>query len=358
METSLRGFATCRYQPLSGRVPAIPDNPPLFFLLATRQTWLRWPGPPNLPCLESRNARILPRSRGADGHDGAPREHNSQGRANSIASDFHPMPQNVAPSPEFSRYRRWFEIAVQCLIFYSIASYYLEAELTEAQYIEPGHSFWQWNERVIAAFFSGEYLYRWLRAKHPLRYPFTPLALVDLLAILPFYIELAVDMRSLRLVRTLRILRLFKLYRYNAALQNVMRGFRKVKDELAVVGFVLVIMVMFSSVAIYEFEHESQPQMFARLSDAMWWSFVTLTTVGYGDIIPVTAGGRIIATITMAVGIGIFGTFISLIGSSFIDTMREQQRPSEEQRPHPRIRRAETVAPDESDDLWIESDAA
>jgi voltage-gated potassium channel len=268
------------------------------------------------------------------------------------------MPQNIARSHEFSRYTRWFEMAVQCLIFYSIGSYYLEAELTETHYIDSGLSFWQWNERVIATFFTGEYFYRWRIAKNRLRYPFTPLALIDLLAILPFYIGLAVDMRSLRLVRTLRILRLFKLYRYNAALQKVMRGFRKVKDELAVVGFVLMIMVMFSSVAIYEFEHETQPEMFARLSDAMWWSFVTLTTVGYGDVIPVTAGGRIIATVTMAVGIGIFGTFISLIGSSFIDTMREQERHQDEQQPHPRIRRAETSAKDEPDELWIESDAA
>jgi voltage-gated potassium channel len=278
-----------------------------------------------LPCTDFWNAAILLRLRGLRQNGRAP---NSQAHF-PLSSDSNKMLQDIAESNRFATYRRWFEMTVQCLIFYSIASYYLEAELTEAQYIEPGHSFWQWNERVIAAFFSGEYLYRWLRAKNRLRYPFTPLALVDLLAILPFYVELAVDMRTLRLVRTLRILRLFKLYRYNAALQNVMRGFRKVKDELAVVGFVLVIMVMFSSVAIYEFEHETQPKEFSRLTDAMWWSFVTLTTVGYGDLTPITAGGRIIATITMAVGIGIFGTFISLIGSSFIDTMREQREQAE-----------------------------
>ena len=183
--------------------------------------------------------------------------------------------------------------------------------------------------------------------------------MIDLLAILPFYLGLAVDLRSLRLVRTLRILRLFKLYRYNAALQNVMHGFRKVKDELAVVGFVVVIMVMFSSVAIYEFEHETQPDKFRRLSDAMWWSFVTLTTVGYGDLYPVTAGGRMIAMITMAVGIGIFGTFISLIGSSFISTMREEQSASSPSPLPPQSRpRPETADAGRVDEPWIDSDAA
>jgi voltage-gated potassium channel len=98
-----------------------------------------------------------------------------------------------------------------------------------------------------------------------------------------------------------------------------------VRHELAVVGFVVVIVVMFSSVAMREFEHDVQPEKFHRLSDAVWWSFVTLTTVGYGDVYPVTLGGRLIAIVTMVVGIGIFGTFISLIGSSFLTTMREEE---------------------------------
>jgi voltage-gated potassium channel len=227
---------------------------------------------------------------------------------------------------KISMNRRWFESAVQLLVVYSIACYYLESELTESGYIAAGTTFFLWNERVLAALFTFEYLFRWAHSKRPLRYPFTILALIDLVAVLPFYVELAVDLRSLKLIRTLRILRLFKLYRYNRALQNVMRGFHKVKDELAVVGFVVIIMVMFSSVAMYEFEHDVQPQKFRRLSDSVWWSFITLTTVGYGDLYPVTTGGRLIAIITMIIGSGIFGTFISLVGSSFLSTMREEER--------------------------------
>jgi voltage-gated potassium channel len=226
---------------------------------------------------------------------------------------------------EASTGRRWFESAIQCLILYSIVIYYLETELSDADHIQPGTGFWLWNERLMLALFGFEYLFRWQRSKRRLRYPFTLLAAIDLLAILPSLIGLAANFRALKLVRTLRILRLFKLYRYNTALQNVMSGFRKVKDELAVIGFVVVIMVMFSSVAIYECEHAVQPDKFRRLSDAVWWSFATLTTVGYGDLYPVTLGGRVIAIITMIVGIGIFGTFISLIGSSFLSTMRSGQ---------------------------------
>ena len=83
---------------------------------------------------------------------------------------------------------RWFESAMQLLVIYSIACYAAEAELTEAGYIPAGSAFWLWNERVIAGLFTCEYLYRWLTAKNRLRYPFTMMAVIDLLAILPFYL--------------------------------------------------------------------------------------------------------------------------------------------------------------------------
>jgi voltage-gated potassium channel len=112
----------------------------------------------------------------------------------------------------------------------------------------------------------------------------------------------------------------------------MMHGFRRVKEELAIVGFVAVILMMVSSLAIYEFEHDAQPDKFEHVWDAIWWSFVTLSTVGYGDLVPMTVGGRIIGMLTMLVGIGIFGTFISLVGSSFLATMREEDQAAESSR--------------------------
>ena len=219
--------------------------------------------------------------------------------------------------------RRWFELVAQAFIFYGIVSYFADSEMSAAGYTAESREFFHWSERIVGAFFVFEYLFRWSRAQNKLRYPVTALALIDLLAVLPFFLALAVDMRSLKLIRTLRVLRLLKLYRYNSALYKVLYGFRKVKDELVVLGFTIVIVVMVSSVAMHEFEHEVQPDKFHRLSDAVWWSFVTLTTVGYGDVSPMTIGGRAVAVITMIVGIGIFGTFVSLIGSSFLATFHE-----------------------------------
>jgi voltage-gated potassium channel len=224
--------------------------------------------------------------------------------------------------PNATTGKRWFEFFAQGVVFYSIIVLYMETEarLTGGA----GQRFWIWNERALLVFFSAEYVIRWATSKRPLHYPFSLLGFIDLLAIIPSLAGFSSSLRSLKLLRALRMLTLLKLYRYNRALQNVMHGFRRVREELAIVGFVAVILMMVSSLAIYEFEHDAQPEKFKRIWDAIWWSFVTLSTVGYGDLAPVTVGGRLVGMLTMLVGIGIFGTFISLVGSSFLATMREQ----------------------------------
>ncbi len=232
--------------------------------------------------------------------------------------------------PETSTGRRWFELCGQLLVLYSIVVFYMESELIPVGQPRAASGFWLWNERALLTLFIGEYLFRWYNAHNRLRYPFTLLAAIDLLAIVPSVAGLALNLRSLKLVRILPMLWMFKLYRYNDALQRVMRGFRRVGNELAVVSFVALVVLVASSVALHEFEHEAQPEKFGRLHDALWWSFVTLTTVGYGDLYPITLGGRIVAVITMLMGIGVLGTFLSLVGSSFLTTIREPLPASED----------------------------
>lgn len=220
--------------------------------------------------------------------------------------------------------QRWFEVAGQVAVLYSIVVFYLESEITPPGSPRASDGFWLWNERLLLVVFSLEYLARWGVAKNRWRHPLTPLAAIDLLAIAPSAFGLVGHFRSLKLLRLLPLLWMFKLYRYNRALQTVLLGFRRVFHELVVVSYVAVIVLLASAIAMREFEGPAQPEKFGRLFDAIWWSFVTLTTVGYGDLVPITAGGRIVAIVTMLVGIGILGTFISLIGSSFLATMREQ----------------------------------
>jgi voltage-gated potassium channel len=225
--------------------------------------------------------------------------------------------------------KRWFELTAQLIVLYSVVVFYIESEINEPGASHAAAGFWLWNERVLVALFSTEYVFRWAQAKDRFRYPWTPLAIVDLLAIGPAFVGVSLNLRSLKLLRILPLLWFFKLYGYNQALQNVILGFRKVRHELAVVGFTALVVVLSSSMALHEFERHAQPEKFGRLSDALWWSIVTLTTVGYGDSYPITGAGRFIAVVTMLLGIGILGTFISLVGGSFLTTMRAGDGPDE-----------------------------
>jgi voltage-gated potassium channel len=211
------------------------------------------------------------------------------------------------------------EVLFQVFIFYSLATYFVELEFVGSESSVSGPKFFLWSERIVAGVFTVEYVLRWVLSRR-WSYPLTFAALIDLLAVLPFYIGFLVDLRALRLVRTLRMLRLFKLHRYNAALRNFVASIRSVADQLSALGIVILFFVMLSSSLLYEFEHSAQPQIFARLSDGLWWCVTTLTTVGYGDKYPITTAGRITATFTVVFGLGVFGTFISVIGGAFLQT--------------------------------------
>lgn len=218
--------------------------------------------------------------------------------------------------------RRYFEYLVRFFVFYSIGMYLLEMEVTKAHHSD---GFWLLNERFVAVFFTVEYLIRWAISDNKRHFPFKLLSIIDLIAIVPFYVGFFVDDHTLDIIRTLRVLRMFKLVRYSPALMNVVEGIKKVKSELYVVGYIVCIVVVFSSVLILQFEKDAQPDKFDKPSDALWWSFVTMATVGYGDLAPVTLAGRVVAIFTMVIGIGVFGVFVSLIGSALIVTWKEQQ---------------------------------
>lgn len=217
------------------------------------------------------------------------------------------------------------ELFIQAVIFYSLITYFVEIEFGGAEHSLSGHAFFLWSERVVAFIFTVEYLIRWATAARKRSYPFRPLAIVDLLAVLPFYFGFLVDLRMLRLVRTLRILRLFKLFRYNEALKSFSRSCEKVQRELNVLGIAVVFLVFFSGSIMFEAERNVQPQMFGRYSDGIWWSVVTLTTVGYGDKVPITLAGRLTACVTLFLGLGLFGSFVSLIGGAFAATLNENR---------------------------------
>jgi voltage-gated potassium channel len=151
-----------------------------------------------------------------------------------------------------------------------------------------------------------------------LRYVCTPLAIVDLLAILPFYLGLGSDLRILRVFRAFRLLRIAKLGRYLLALRLIGSILHEKRRELMAVALALLVLLLVASSILFYVEHDAQPDKFASIPDAMWWGIATMTTVGYGDVYPVTGLGRFVAGALAVVGIAFFALPAAIITAGFL----------------------------------------
>ena len=160
-------------------------------------------------------------------------------------------------------------------------------------------------EYVVIAIFTAEYFYRIKKSVKKLKFITSPYGLIDLFAILPFFLSFAIDLRSLRAIRLLRLVRLLKLARYSSAFDRLSQALIESRHELVVSISILVIAIYLSAFGIYYFEHSAQPEKFRSIFDAMWWSVATVTTVGYGDLYPITLGGRLFTFFVMLASLGL-----------------------------------------------------
>ena len=136
------------------------------------------------------------------------------------------------------------------------------------------------------------------------------------MSILPFYVRIGIDLRVLRAVRIVRIFQILKLVRYSKAIQRFHRAFLLSKEEIALFFSITGILLFMSAVGIYYFERNAQPEQFASIFHSLWWAVITLTTVGYGDIYPVTIGGRFFTVAVLMVGIGIVAVPAAIVTSA------------------------------------------
>lgn len=188
-------------------------------------------------------------------------------------------------------------------------------------------------EYVSVAIFTVEYVLRlWSAPDLPgfgrpvagrLRWVVTPMALLDLAAILPVYLGffLALD---LRFVRVLRLLRMAKLTRHSRALLILGKVFRMKASELGLALFVLLVTLVFVSSAMYFLEHDAQPDKFSNIPESMWWGIVTLATVGYGDTYPVTLWGRVFGGIFIILGIMVYALPVAILASGYNDVVKAE----------------------------------
>jgi voltage-gated potassium channel len=184
---------------------------------------------------------------------------------------------------------------------------------------------------ISVAIFSVEYLLRlWTAVEMPkyahpvwgrLRWLATPLAIVDLLAVLPFYLGFFVQF-DLRELRVLRLLRIFKLSRYSNALGIMTAVLRQEARSVGTIMFVFLILLLFISSLMYLFEHPVQPDVFSDVPTALWWGVETMTTLGYGDMVPATAVGKLLGGLTAVLGVGMIALPAGIMASGFTEYMR------------------------------------
>lgn len=212
---------------------------------------------------------------------------------------------------------RVFDLVSQALIVASLVSFTVET-LPD---LEPGtRELLSWFEAFTVAIFTLEYLLRLAVADNKMRYVFSFYGLLDLAAILPFYLVRGVDLRGLRVFRLLRLVRAFKLMRYSRAIQRFAAAFKLIQAELVLFGSVTCFMLFVSAVGIYYCEHTAQPEVFKSVPHSLWWAVTTLTTVGYGDAYPVTVGGKVFTFFILMVGLGVVSVPAGLLASALTKT--------------------------------------
>lgn len=171
-------------------------------------------------------------------------------------------------------------------------------------------------EAFCVIIFTFEYLARIYVADSKPKFIFSFFGIVDFLAILPFYLSFGIDLRSLRLLRMFRLFRLFKLVRYNKAIKHFVNAMKLAKEQIVLFMIITLMLIYFAAVGIYYFENEAQSEHFSSIFSSLWWSIVTLTTVGYGDVYPITVGGRIFTFFILMIGLGIVAIPTGIISSS------------------------------------------
>ena len=154
----------------------------------------------------------------------------------------------------------------------------------------------------------------------------SPMALIDLLAILPFYLPFAgIDLRFIRIFRLFRIFRLLKISRYINAAEMIRNVIVNKKEELLISLFAISVILLVVSSFMYFVEGDIQPQAFGSIPKSLWWGVITMTTVGYGDVYPVTTVGKILGSIVAMLCVGIVALPTGLLASGFSDEIKKRK---------------------------------
>ncbi len=213
-----------------------------------------------------------------------------------------------------------FEIASSIAVFASIAimaleTFALPTSLREALFVA---------DVALSLGFLIEYLFRVATADNKRAYISSFYGIIDLVALLPILIHAAASLRVLRLLRVLRVLRLLKVTRYTNALDRYQQALKSIAAEATLFASVAFVFIIGFAFLIYEVEHDVQPGKYSDIFDAIWWAVISLTSVGYGDVFPVTTAGRLLTLAMVLTGMGIVAVPTALLASALNQAHNEE----------------------------------
>lgn len=187
------------------------------------------------------------------------------------------------------------------------------------QFYQQAASFFWILEITVVVFFTMEFLLRLMIGR--LSYLFSGFSFIDLISILPFYLAIALGqpLTAIGLFQLFRLIRILKVGRYFRQWEVFLFVFQRKKNELKIMLYVVGIFLVLASGLMYVFENPYQPEKFSSIPASMWWAIVTMTTVGYGDLIPITVAGKIIGSLTAFMGIIMVALPTAILGSGFVD---------------------------------------
>ena len=238
----------------------------------------------------------------------------------------------VLEKPANHKYGMLIQSIIYINIFVSILVLFLETEASLKKYA----NIFDVINMITIVIFTIEYISRVYSINHMnnrkrSKYIFTPFMIIDLLVLLPFYLSfLNIDLAFLR---TLRVLRIFKLLRLGKFIEfdNILTQIITEKKEEFIFVLIASVIILFTiAPLVFYFEHSVQPTVFKSMLDALWWPVITFTTVGYGDMYPITGMGRILATFLGVFGIAFYAIPGSILTSAFLDKMNHKKHIKEE----------------------------
>ncbi|MGA1931391.1 ion transporter [Arcobacter sp. YIC-464] len=233
----------------------------------------------------------------------------------------------IFENPRKHKYGTIIQVAIFLNIFISIAVLFLQTEKSLSDYF----SIFSTINLVNVLLFTLEYILRVYSITYKprltrIKYVLRPFMIIDLIAILPFYLSLFnLDFGFLRALRILRIFKLFRLAKFGEFDNLISSIIKEKKEEFLFITVVLFVLLLTITPLVYYFEKDAQPEVFTSMITTMWWAVITFTTVGYGDMYPITVMGRILTTIVSFLGIAFYAIPGSIFTSALLEKINEKK---------------------------------